>query len=81
MFVQRVGDWPPPSERSPCYNVGTCLLGHRLHSSTAPLQHHLLYLFVPARITKLVHKVGEKYEILANILRPEVEDVQAVVNK
>ena len=40
----------------------------------------MLYLFYPAGITKLVHKVGEKYKILANILRPELEeDVRAVV--
>ena len=42
----------------------------------------MLYLFYPAGITKLVHKVGEKYEILANILRPELEeDVRAVVKR
>ena len=53
------------------------------------LQHHMLYLFSPAgrtNLPQLLHKVGEKYETLANILRPEleeqeVEDVWAVVER
>jgi len=53
------------------------------------LQHHMLYLFSSPGITnlpQLVHKVGEQYEALAKILRPEleeqeVEDVWAVVKR
>ena len=53
------------------------------------LQHHMLYLFSGAGISnlpQLMHKVGDKYETLAKILRPEldeqeVEDVWAVVKR
>merc|ERR1719308_602570 len=41
------------------------------------LQHHMLYLFSTSGITnlpQLVHKVGEQYEALAKILRPELEE-------
>jgi len=53
------------------------------------LQHHMLYLFSTSGITnlpQLVHKVGEQYEALAKILRPEleeqeVEDVWGVIKR